>query len=358
MRIGIVGLPYSGKTALFEAITGAHGAAIKHSATTHSATVLVPDERIDRLAEVCSPKKVTHAHVDFVDVAGVAAESGHARSVAVLSALHEVDGLVNVIRLFESPSAPPHPHGSLDPKRDVADLDAELIVADLDVVEHRIERLRKLAKKPMPVHEHDRRELALMERLQSELAEGRHVVDMGLSPDELFMLRSFQFLSDRPVLHVLNVHEEKLHADETQQAAESLGPNTVVISAQIEKEISELDPEERMEFIEEMGLGKPAAQRVIRACYEALGLRSFFTGADPRDELRAWTVHAGDTALTAAGKVHTDMARGFIRAEVASFEDVVECGSLKEARARGKARLEGKEYEVRDGEVVLFRFKV
>ena len=194
--------------------------------------------------------------------------------------------------------------------------------------------------------------------LSSELAEGRHVAGMDLSPDELSMLRSFQFLSDRPVLRVLNVHEEKLHAGETQQAAESLGANTVVISARIEKEISELDPEERMEFIEGMGLGEPAAQRVIRACYEALGLRSFFTGAKPGDELRAWTIHAGDPALTAAGKVHTDMARGFIRAEVAAFEDVVECCSLKDARAQGKARLEGKEYEVQDGEVILFRFKV
>ena len=358
MKVGIVGLPYSGKTTLFEAITGAHGAAIEHSAVAHTATVRVPDERLGRLAERCSPKKASHAHIDFVDVAGVAAETGHRRTVSVLSALRDVDGLVNVIRFFTAADAPPHPHGSLDPKRDAADLAAELIVADLDVVENRIERLRKQAKKPVKTSEQDLRELALMERLRLGLEQGRHVAEMELSREETAMLRSFNFLSERPVVHVLNVHEDKLDADETRKAAEALGPNTIMISARIEKEISELEPDERAEFIEGMGLGEPASHRVIQACYDALGLRSFFTGAEPDVELKAWTVHAGDTALIAAEKIHTDMARGFIRAEVASCADVLEHGSLKDARVHGKAHLEGKEYEVRDGDVILFRFKV
>ena len=301
MKLGIVGLPYSGKTTLFEAITGAHGAAIEHSTSAHVATIVVPDERVDALAARCSHKKVTYAHVDIVDVAGVASEQGREHNVGVLSALREVDGLVHVIRFFEWPSAPPHPHGSLDPARDAAELETELIVADLELVERRIERLEKQVTKPTAHMEEDRKELAIMKRLKAGLEEGRHVSAMGLSPDELFMLRSFQFLSDMPQVQVLNVHEEELDSDATRRAAELLGPNAVVIGAKIEKEISELDPDERQEFIEGMGLGEPASRRVIRASYEALGLRSFFTGTELGEELRAWTVQVGDSALIAAG---------------------------------------------------------
>ena len=293
-----------------------------------------------------------------MDVAGVASDRGREHNVGVLSALREVDGLVHVIRFFDWPSAPPHPHGSLDPARDAAELETELIVADLELVERRIDRLEKQATKPTPHMEEDRKELAIMQRLKAGLEEGRRVSAMGLSPDELFMLRSFQFLSDKPQVQVLNVHEEEMDSDATRRAAESLGPNAVAIGAKIEKEISELDPDDRQEFIEGMGLGEPASRRVIRASYDALGLRSFFTGTEPGEELRAWTVQAGDSALTAAGKIHTDMARGFIRAEVATFEDVRELGSLKDARTHGKARLEGKGYEVQDGDVIRFRFKV
>jgi len=358
MKLGIIGLPYSGKTALFEAITGAHRAAQDHTSSTHVAAIAVPDERLDALAKCTSPKKVTYAHVDFVDVAGVAADRGREHNVAVLSALREVDGLVHVLRFFEWPSAPPHPRGSLDPKRDVAEMEAELIVADLDIVEHRIKRLEKQVTRPTPTQEQDRKELALMKRLKEGLEEGQAVAAMQLVPHEAFLLRSYSFLSQKATLHVLNVHEDALQSPDTLAAAGQLGPNTIVISAKIEKEISELGPEERQEFIEALGVGDPASSRVIRASYEALGLRSFFTGTEPGEELRAWTIRGGDNALTAAGKIHTDMARGFIRAEVASWEDVREHGSLKKSRAHGKARLEGKEYVVQDGDVIAFRFKV
>ena len=358
MKLGIVGLPYSGKTALFEAITGAHGAAQDHTGAAHIATIGVPDERLDILAELGSPKKITPAQIDFVDVAGVAADQGRDHVVGVLSALREVDGLVHVVRFFDWPSAPPHPHGSLDPKRDVREIADELIVADLDIVERRIERLEKQVHKPTPHQDQDRKELALLKPIKDHLEAGESIAAMGLSADDARLLRSYCFLSEMPMLQVLNVHEDELQSDAVKQAAESLGENTISISAKIEKEISELDPEERQEFLDALGVGEPASQRVIRASYEALGLRSFFTGTGPGEELRAWTISAGDNALVAAGKIHTDIARGFIRAEVASWEDVREHGSLKNVRAKGKARLEGKEYVVQDGEVITFRFNV
>ena len=358
MEVGIVGLPYSGKTALFEAITGAHGSAIEHTPAAHVATVTVPDDRIDFIARTSSPKKVTKTHIDFVDVAGVTSDQDRARTVQILTPLHGVDGLVHVVRYFEWPSAPPHPRGSLDPARDVKEMETELILADLDTVERRIKKLEKQVIRATPTQEQDRKELALMRRLSEVLDAGQQVTTADLSAEESFLLRSFQLLGAKPILTVLNVHEDEIQSDATQTAAASLGPDTVVISAKIEKEIAELDPEERPEFIEALGLGEPAAERVIQACYRSLGLRSFFTGTTPGEELRAWTVTSGDTALVAAGRIHSDMARGFIRAEVIAFEDVQAAGSVKEARTHGKMRLEGKDYEVQDGEVIHFRFKV
>ena len=358
MKLGVIGLPYSGKTTLFEAITGSHGAAIDHSSGAHMATITVPDERIDTIAQRSSPKKVTYAHVDFLDVVGVTLDQGRDHTVTVLSALKDVDGLVHVVRFFEWPSAPPHPRGSLDPERDIQELATELVITDLDIVEHRIERLEKQVIKPTPDQDRNRKELALMQHLKAGLEEGVHVSDMELTQQEFLLLRSFSFLSELSQVRVLNVHEDELESEATLKAVEALGPGTIVIAAKIEKELAELDPEERQEFAEDLGLTELAASRVIRASYEALGLRSFFTGTEVGEELRAWTVCVGDNALTAAGKIHSDIARGFIRAEVASSEDVEEFGSLKDARIHGKARLEGKEYVIQDGDVIIFRFKV
>lgn len=358
MKLGILGLPYSGKTTLFEAVTGAHGSVVEHTPAAHVATVTVPDDRIDFIAQHSSPKKVTKGHIDFVDVAGVTSDDGRERAANVLTPLRDVDGLVHVVRFFEWPSAPPHPRGSLDPARDVRELETELILADLDIVERRTERLEKQITKPTPSQEQHQKELALMKHLHETLEAGERVSAAGLSSDESFLLRSFQFLSEKPTLVVLNVHEDEITSEPTRAAAASLGPHTVIISAKIEKEITELDPDERQEFVEALGLREPALKRLIRACYESVGLRSFFTGATPGEELRAWTIRAGDTAIMAAGKIHTDMARGFIRAEVVSFDDIKALGSMKEARARHKTRLEGKEYEIQDGDVIHFRFKV
>ncbi len=358
VKLGIVGLPYSGKTSLFEAITGAHAAAQDHSGSAHQATIAVPDKRLDAFAGKTDHKKVTHAHIDFVDVAGVGSDQGRDHVVGVLSALREVDGLVHVVRFFDSPSAPPHPRGSLDPGRDAVELSEELIIADLDIVERRIERLDKQVLKATPHQAQDKKEIAVLQPIKETLEQGRRIADMELPAESAQLLRAYRFLSEMPMIHVLNVHEDALNSPRAAEAAASLGPTSVVIGARIEKEISELDPEERAEFLKGLQIGEPAAQRVVRAAYEALGLRSFFTGTDHGEELRAWTVHAGDTALTAAGKIHTDIARGFIRAEVADCATVLDCGGLKNARTQGKARLEGKEYVVKDGDVITFRFNV
>ncbi len=355
MKIGILGLPFSGKTTLFEAITGAHGAAVERGTAAHEATVNVPDPRVDVLARAVNPRKTTYALMDFVDIPGVASDMKREQVVSVLSALREVDGLVHVVRWFDSPSAPPHPRGALDPRRDIAEIEAELCVADLDIVERRMEKLEKQIGRGQEVDK-SRRELGLMERLKTALEGGGRIGAQNLTQEESALLRAYQFLSEKPMFYVLNVHEDALHRPETKALAESLGPNTVIIAARVEKEIAELEPSERAEFLQGLGIGEPAAHRVIRAGYAAIGLRSFLTQGDP--EVRAWTIRAGDTALAAAGKIHSDIARGFIRAEVTAWRDFEKHGSMKEARNQGCQRLEGKEYVMEDGDIVLFRFKV
>jgi GTP-binding protein YchF len=358
MKIAIVGLPYSGKTTLFGAITGAHGMAAGQAASAQLATVTVPDDRLDAIAKTISPEKITYAHVDFVDMPGVAADMERERVADVLAASREADGIVHVIRHFNSPSAPPHPHGSLDPKRDIAELEADLIVADLDVVERRIVRVEKQIAKHAATMEKDKKEFSALQRLKEALESGRRASAVEFSTEERELLKEMQFLTTKPILNVLNVAEGELSADGGTRsvASDALGPDAVVICAQVEKEIAELKPEERAEFLEGLGIGEPAARKIIRACYHAVGQRSFFTADKP--EARAWTIQAGDTALIAAGKIHSDLARGFIRAEVTAYEDFAKYGSIKEAKNQGKMRLEGKDYVVQDGDILLIRFKV
>lgn len=356
MKVGIVGLPYSGKTTLFQAITGAHGAGGDRGGVAQMATIAVPDERIDKIAKTINPKKTTYAHVDFVDVAGVGTEMEREQLLATLAALREADGLVHVIRFFDSPSAPPHPRKTLDPLRDQKELEAELIVADLAIVEARAEKLEKQIAKFTPTMEKDKKELALMQRLQKALEGGQLIHTLAFTSEESAILRTFEFLSEKPILNVLNVHEDALHSPETAAALKQLGPNSIVISARAEKEIAELDPSERQEFLDALKIGVPAARSIIRACYDALGLRSFITAGEP--DVRAWTIRVGDNALTAAGKIHSDIARGFIRAEVIAYKDFEEFGSIKEAKNQGRQRLEGKEYVVQDGDILNIRFKV
>jgi hypothetical protein len=294
--------------------------------------------------------------VDFVDVAGVDSDMERERVTDVLAACREADGIVNVVRHFNSPSAPPHPRGSLDPKRDTSEIEAELIVADLDVVERRIARIEKQVAKHAATMERDKKELAALQRLKEGLESGRRASAIQFSAEESALLKEMQFLSVKPMLTVLNVSEDGLSSEATRAAAQGLGPDTEVICAQAEKEIAELAPEERGMFLEGLGIRDPASRRIIRACYHALGQRSFFTAGEP--DVHAWTIRAGDNAVTAAGKIHSDLARGFIRAEVIAYEDFAKTGGVKEAKNAGRMHLEGKDYVVQDGDILLIRFKV
>jgi GTP-binding protein YchF len=316
----------------------------------------VPDERLDALTKAFNPVKTTPAHVDFLDIAGVASDMERERVTDVLAACREADGIVNVVRYFNSPSAPPHPRGSLDAKRDTAEIEAELIVADLDVVERRMVRVEKQVAKHASTMEKDKKELAALQRLKDGLENGQRASAIEFSTEERELLKEMQFLSTKPMLTVLNVSEDGLASEATGAAALALGPDTEVICAQAEKEISELAPEERGEFLEGLGIREPASRRIIRACYHALGLRSFFTAGEPG--VNAWTIHDGDSAVTAAGKIHSDLARGFIRAEIIAYEDFVKYNGVKEAKNGGRMHLEGKEYLMQDGDIVLIRFKV
>jgi GTP-binding protein YchF len=355
MRLGIMGLPLAGKTTLFNALTGAHGARGGYSGHANTAVVALPDERMDRLAQMFPPQKMTRAQIEYVDIPGVSASDRRDHIVSVLTALREVDALMQVVRAFESEAAP-HPRGSVDPARDAREIWQELVIADLDVAERRVEKLRKQITKPTPQAEEDKRQLAALERCIPALEQERGVRDAALSDEDRHSLRAFQFFTEKPMLTVLNVHEDMLGGEEAQRAAAVLGPDMVVVSAQIEMEIAQLAPDERQEFMQQLGLKDSALARLVKACYRLLRLRSFFTGVGV--DFRAWTIREGETAWAAAGKVHNDMQRGFIRAEVMHYDDLVQFGSEKALRAAGRMRSEGRDYVVRDGDIILFRFKV
>jgi len=357
MRLGLVGLPSSGKTTVFNAVSGAHGevGAYHHGRDTHHAVVKVPDPRLDRLAEIGHPRSVRPATITYDDVPGVLAEPGSREYLQRLADLREADALVHVVRYFECPAAP-HPRGTLDPARDAEEIRQELIIADLDICERRLEKLARILKRPDGRSEEHGREARLLEVCRRTLDDGRPLSEAELIERDKARLRHFAFLTLKPMLCVLNVGEDRLGREDTARVAASLGGETLVLCGALEMEIAELEEDERQEFIEGLGLGEPSSSRLIRACYRLLGLRSFFTGID--DDLRAWTVAAGDDALTAAGKVHSDMARGFIRAEVVHYTDLVKAGSMKAAREAGMVRLEGRDYEIRDGDVITFRFHV
>ena len=353
MKTGIVGFPQSGKTTLFTLLTGADAAARRVSrGELHVGVARVPDERVTRLAALFSPERVVFATVDVVDLAGF--ERGERAGLEV-GELRNADALFHVVRGFASPAlgAPP------DPVREVTALEEELILADLEVVERRLEKFEKgLKRKPTDT---ELREQALLARLRGPIEEGVPLRVHALSPDEERLIRGFQFLSLKPILHCLNLAEADVPRREALLAAladVARRPRTAVgwVSAVVEAEVAGLPPGEQAPFLEALGLPEPALHRVIRDAYALLGLASFFTVGE--DEVRAWTIPAGASALEAAGAVHSDIARGFIRAEVIGWAELLEAGSLAEARRRGVLRLEGKDYPVKDGEICHFRFNV
>ncbi len=362
MHVTLVGLPLSGKTTVFNALTGQQEATGLGAGRleAHVGVVKVPDERLQYLAGLFQSRKVTPAEVRFVDLAGI--PEGAARQglpAPVLAAIGEADALVHVVRAFENPLAP-HPAGSVDPARDLALLDTEFLLSDLGVVERRLARLHEeIPKMPKAEKEEREREQALLLRLREALEAERPLRELDLAPAEVKALRGFNLITLRPVLVLLNVGEEG--AEEAGTLASSLQstyqhPRTAMaeISAEWEMELGELAPEEAAEFRQSLGLSEPAAARIVRLAYDLLGLVTFFTFVS--EEVRAWPIPRGSTAVEAAGAVHTDMARGFIRAEVVNVAALRQAGSIAEARRHGVLRTEGREYVVEDGDVCTFLF--
>jgi ribosome-binding ATPase len=356
MQLGILGFPKVGKTSLFNILTASHQTTDKFAASrqTNVGIAQVPDPRLARLRDLFSPRKYTPATVEYVDIPGI--RKGEGAESLDLAKLRTVDALVHVVRVFDDPELP-HPHGSVDAARDIASLELELILADHEVVERRLEKLGQAQKRGLKPEEERERELLAGTVLPALEAE-RPLREVELGADDERRLRGFQLLSSRPVLVVLNVGEGELASADPAALGWQRRPGTeaVVVSAPIEQEIAGLAAEEQREFLAELGLAEPSLDRVIRASYRLLGLLSFFTVGE--DEVRAWTLRRGTRAREAAGTIHSDIERGFIRAEVVGWEDLVRLGSLAACRPAGLLRLEGKEYEVQDGEVIHFRFAV
>lgn len=357
MKIGLLGLPRSGKTTLFNLLTGAGVATSRYEgarAEMHTGVARVPDARVDRLSALFNPRKTTHATFEVVDLAGLARGE---RSALDARDFRNADALLHVVRAFEDATL-----GALDPRRDIVDLETELLLADLEVVERRLPRLEASLRKRRT--EGEARELAVLERVRGALEAETPLRALGLPPDEAKLIRGFTFLSEKPILHCVNVHEKDVADGE--RVAERYGLGEVGarartrvgwVSAVIEAEVAQLAGEEREAFLADLGLAEPAIHRVLRDCYALLGLVSFFTVGE--DEVRAWPIPEGTRAQDAAGVVHSDIARGFIRAEVTAYDELVAAdGSFADIRARGQLRLEGKDYVVRDGEVCHFRFNV
>ncbi len=365
MQIAIVGLAGSGKTTVFNTLTRGHAQTGGFGALTLNVGVVkVPDARLDRLAEIFKPKKVVHADVTYVDLpAPPASSEGHVGTEELpaehLARLRESDALLHVVRAFDDPSLP-HPAGSVDPARDLEQLDFEFILADLAMVDRRLERLGSSGRHGTPAErEANEREEIVVRRLKVDLEAGRPIRDAGLTNDEAKTVRGFRFLTEKPVLVLLNVGERDLAtaAELTARIAASyVHQHSMVehLSARIEMELGELEAEDATTFMEELGIAESGLERVIRLSYQLLGLISFLT-AGP-DEVRAWPIPAGSTAVEAAGAIHTDLAKGFIRAETVGYDDMVQLGSTAEARKAGRLRSEGKTYRVADGDVIEILF--
>lgn len=365
MQIAIVGLAGSGKTTVFNTLTRGHAQTGGYGGMElHVGTVKVPDERLEKLAEIFKPKKIVQADVTYFDLpAPPASSEGRVGTEELpadqLARLREADALLHVVHAFEDP-AMPHPDGSVDAWRDLERLDLEFVMADLSVMEKRLERLKASGHHGTPAErEANDRELELLGRLHGGLAEGQPLRDSDISDEEEKTIRGFRFLTQKPVLVLLNVGESDL-AREAELisgiAYRYQHRNTIVdaLSAKIEMELGELDADEAAAFMDELGLTESSLDRVIKLSYRLLGLISFLT-AGP-DEVRAWPIPEGSTSVDAAGAIHTDLARGFIRAEVVPYEDLLELRTMAEARKHGKLRSEGKTYTVKDGDVIEILF--
>lgn len=365
MKLGIVGLPNVGKSTLFNSLTKAGAESANYPFCTidpNVGVVSVPDERIKKLGALYNTKKVTPAVIEFVDIAGLVkgASKGEGLGNQFLSNIREVDAIVHVVRCFEDTNVV-HVDGSVSPVRDIETINLELIFSDIEILERRIAKTVRGAKNDKTLA----KELALLEKIKAHLEEGKLAKTYETDDeDETEWLRSYNLLTGKPVIFAANVAEEDLandgadnaHVQAVKAFASESGSEVFVICAQIEQEIAELDDEEKAMFLEDLGLSESGLEKLIAASYRLLGLISFLTAGE--DECRAWTIKVGTKAPQAAGKIHTDFERGFIKAEVVSYENLIEQGSIAAAKEKGLVGLEGKEYVVKDGDVILFRFNV
>jgi len=358
MEIGIIGLPSSGRTTLFEALTGTKPET-RTGAAVNVGVAKVPDKRLDGLAKLFQPKRVVPAEIKYIDIVGSFGKGGMGGQL--LTQLGTVDAFIHVVRLFEDASIP-HVEGSLDPQRDVGAVDLELAFSDLAIIERRLKRIEESLKGARSQEREPLlKEAALLERIKKELEREVPLWQQGLTSEEGKLLENYQFLTAKPMLVVLNLGEEQIGQTislEAEVLAHYKRPNfrVVALCAKLEKELVQLSEAEAADFRTSWGLSEPGLSRLLGISYDLLSLLSFFTTAS--GEVKAWTIRQGTTALKAAGKIHTDMERGFIRAEVIAYNDLMNCGSLAEARRRGLLRLEGKGYVVQDGDVITFLFNV
>ena len=356
MKVALLGLLQSGKSTILASLTG-KAVPAAGAATIDEAIVGVPDDRFDWLAPYCKPKKTTYATIDCLDLPGFNFTDDHGRAAArrLIGQIRTVDLLVLVVRAFDDPTVPPY-RNSIDPARNLAELQTELLLADLELVTTRIEKLEKQVHKPTKTQARDKAELALQKKLQEAIESEKPISSAVETEAERRIIKSLGFLTLRPAVVAINVSEDQL--DEKFDFADRLDSSAPVITicAKLEHELAQLDTESRTEFMADLGITESAASKFVTSCYSALGLISFLTIGS--DELRAWPISKGTVALDAAGKVHSDIKRGFIRAETFGFEDLKEHGDEKALKAAGKTRLEGKDYVVQDGDIINFRFNV